>query len=131
MKRTFRQLIVFTFFGVVSATVDFGSYLVLTRFVPIFSGHYIVASVISATLALVVGFYNNRRWTFRAAHLRAPIFYVRFFTVYIVGIGWQNLLLYLLVTAGFVDWLAKAAAILAIAYGWNFVLAKYWVFRYD
>jgi putative flippase GtrA len=129
-----RQIIKFSLVGVMAAVIDLGGYLLLTR---IFDTHYVLTSILTSTAAVSFAFFNNRHWTFRAKPLTedggatwGPQ-YVRYLTVYGFGIVWQNLLLLTLVEYGqLYDWLAKVVAILIVAFGWNFILAKLWVFRY-
>lgn len=126
-----RQVIKFSLVGTLAAAIDFGGYFLLTRFFLWFAEHYIVASFITSSLAVTAAFVNNRRWTFRANGMTIAPQYTRYVAVYVLGILWQNFLLLTFVElVGIPDWMAKVAAVLVVAFGWNFLLAKFWVFRY-
>lgn len=120
----------FSVVGVTSAGVDFGSYIVLTRLFNL-QAYYAETSVVTSVLAMTTGYLLNRKWTFAAqgGNWRE---YIKYFGVYGAGIVLQNALLVLLVEWGNVaDWQAKTGAIVAVGFGWNFLLAKLWVFRKD
>lgn len=125
------QLVRFCLVGGVGAGVDFGSYFILTRLFPILRAYYIGTSLVTSTAATVVAYLINRRWTFCDPRRASFAQYGQYFLVYGIGIVWQNSLLALFVELfGWHDMVAKFAAVLVVGFGWNFVLAKRWVFRY-
>lgn len=130
LRRLLRQAAAFTLVGMTSAVIDLGTYFTLTRTIPIFHDYYIATSFGTGLLAITVGFLINSRWTFRAGgEFRRH--YPRYLTIYLMGAVWQNVLLTAFVEYGNLpDWIAKPIAIVIVAYGWNFLLAKFWVFRY-
>lgn len=126
-----RQLIVFSIAGTTAAAVDFGGYFALTRLVAVLRTYYVATSVATSVAATVVGYAINRRWTFRDPDAASAAQYGQYLLVYGVGVVWQNTLLAVFVERfGLLDILAKLAAILTVAFLWNFTLAKFWVFRY-
>ena len=129
MTHLFLQGVKFSAVGVLSAMVDFGLYLTLTRLWPWSATHIVITSVATSFVAMTVGFLNNRRWTF-SARAAGDTAYLRYLLVYSCGAIWQSLLLGAFVTFGLHDVIAKVVAVLLVAYGWNFLLAKFWIFRY-
>lgn len=126
-----KQLIKFSLVGTVAATVDFGSYIAFTRLIPILQGYYVAVSVVTAFLGTTTAYLLNRRWTFGSAE-ESLYQYSRYLAVYAIGIVWQNMLLYLSVSQmKLPDIIAKGLAIIIVAVLWNFMLAKFWVFRYN
>lgn len=130
MFQVIRQLVKFAAVGAICAGVDLSTYFILTRAVPVLREYFIVTSVGTALLATGLGYVLNRRWTFRHPE-RSWRPYWRYLVVYGLSIVWQNMLLGLGVHwLQLYDVVAKVVAIGVIAVGWNFLLVKFWVFRY-
>jgi len=70
-QRAIRQFLKFSVTGAIGATVDFGSFNILTRVIGwddiylVFGFEVIAANLISVFLAIVSNFYLNKYWTFR------------------------------------------------------------------
>lgn len=132
MIRFIKQIIKFSLVGGISALVDFGSYFALTRTIDILRFYYVGTSIFTSLMAIGVNYLINRRWTFRDPQGISLKQYGHYLFVYGLGIVWHNGLLAL-----FVEWfnlpdlVAKLFAVLIVGYGWNFVLAKFWVFGYN
>ena len=146
-----KQVIKFSLIGGAAAVIDLGGYFLVTR---LWHTDYMITSVLTSLTAVSFAFLSNRYWTFAISGNGAASQYFRFLLVYVLGTVWQNVLLFWLVefvrTAewfnriSFKFWpqdhinyvslgdiFAKVIAILIVAYSWNFVLAKFWVFRYN
>jgi putative flippase GtrA len=131
MRALFWQLVRFCVTGSVAAAVDFGSYVTLTRLVAPLRAYYVATSLATSVAATVVAYLINGRWTFRDPRGASFGQYGQYLAVYGLGVVWQNSLLALAVELlGWPDVVAKLAAVLVVGLGWNFVLAKRWVFRY-
>ena len=118
--------------GLTAALVDFGGYASLTRLHPFFRDNYVAVSLGTAGMATLVTYFGNRLFTF-SSDVRASVSqYAQHVLVSSSGIFWQNLLLFSFVRIGnFNDILAKLVAVSIIGVFWNFLLAKFWVFRYN
>ena len=93
------------------------------------TSHYIVAAVLAFCVAVTNNFLLNRHWTFRAADGSAAFQAPRFLTVSLIALGFNLLVLELLVgVVGVHKIPAQAAAVLA-ATPLNFVGNKLWSFR--
>jgi putative flippase GtrA len=130
-RRALRQFIKFCIVGGINTVVDFGAYFLLTRQTAFFShdgGHYLLAATLTFSLAVVSSFCLNTFWTFRAGgpgwHRRAP----QFVAVTLVGLFINDLVMYLVVTAGGHDMVGKVAAAGLVTF-WNFFAQKHWTFR--
>ena len=127
-----KQIIKFSFVGGISAVIDFSVYFTLTRGVPLFRTYYVVASILSSIGAIAINYLINRRWTFNDQSGISISQYSKYFTVYGLGVLWHNSLLVIFVEAANIhDLIAKVLAVLIVGYGWNFMLAKFWVFGYN
>ena len=130
--RLLKQMFKFSLVGGMSAVLDFSVYFTLTRGVPAFRTYYVAASVLSSIGAIAANYLINRRWTFNDQHGISIRQYSKYFTVYGLGVLWHNSLLVFFVEAANVhDLIAKVMAVFIVGYGWNFLLAKFWVFRYN
>lgn len=124
-----RQFYKFAVVGVANTAIDFLIYLALTRIFSFFADNFVLANIISFSVAVSNSFYWNRKWTFRSVDERHVRQYMKFFIVNVAGLGINTAVLYLLVTyAGFYDVLAKVIAI-GVALFWNFFVNRMWVFR--
>lgn len=95
-----------------------------------FGVHYLVAAVIAFCFAVTNNFLWNRHWTFKATHGHAGFQAARFFTVSVVALGFNLLVLKGLVSAGLHELPAQAAAIVIVT-PINFLGNKLWSFKID
>ena len=125
----FKQFVKFCLVGVTNVIVDFSIYIALTRLIPFFHAHYLVASLISFSLAVSWSFTLNRIWTFENKEKQITFQYFKFFLVSIIGLVLHTLILYILVDYfQFYDILAKAIAVVLVTF-WNFSANKFWTFN--
>lgn len=96
----------------------------------VFDVHYLAAAVIAFVFAVTNNFLWNRHWTFKATHGHAGFQAARFFTVSLVALGFNLLVLEALVTAGVEEILAQAIAIVLVT-PINFLGNKLWSFKVD
>lgn len=127
----FGQFIKFCLVGITNVIIDFSVYIGLTRLIEFFRIHYLIASLISFSLAVSWSFFVNRAWTFKNKQKSVYSQYFKFFLVSAIGLLLHTLVLYILVDYfGFYDILAKAIAVVLVTF-WNFSLNKFWTFNSD
>ena len=121
------QFVKFVIVGGSNTAIDFIVYITLTRLLPWFTQHLVVASVISFLCASVNSYTLNKYWTFRNQRRDHHVLFLKFITVtgssfvlYAIAFAW-------LVSLGFYDLLVKFVLIWFILV-WNFVLSKVWVY---
>ncbi len=106
------QLLKFGAVGSVNTVLDFGLYFLLTRFVGLFSVHYLWANAIAFYIANLNSFIWNKHWTFKKDTSGAKTWlrqYLEFFSVSLVYIFTIQFGLWLLVSEFlWPDLLAKA-----------------------
>jgi len=95
--------------------------------VEIFSMHHLVAATCAFVVAVANNFWWNRHWTFDAKHGHAGFQAARFFTVSVLALVINLVVLELLVRSGMGDIPSQAIAV-AIAMPFNFVGNKLWTF---
>ena len=118
------QLVKFSAVGASGYVVNLAVFTTLVRGLGV---HYILAAVLAFCVAVTNNFLWNRHWTFAAAEGHMGFQAARFFTVSVIALGFNLLVLELLVRADFEKVLAQALAILA-ATPLNFIGNKLWSF---
>lgn len=125
-RRGVRQFVKFGLVGLSSAVIDWGIYLALTR---IFGVFYLMAKILSFSVALFNSYTWNRRWTFRSQDSAKLRQFIKFLTISIVGVVLNSLIMYLAVEhlkVSDIYGLFLASAIVMI---WNFLANKFYTFR--
>lgn len=136
--RTIRQFAKFCLVGASSAVIDVGLLNVLTH---ILNWHWILAQVVSFSLAVTNGFAWNSLWTFRGMNTDSRrTRYAKFYATNVAGLL-LNLFVMKAVMFAMTGQLvnpsrpdplqlniAKAVAIVVVSV-WNFTASKYWTFR--
>lgn len=124
-----KQFIKFSFVGVVVTTIDFTTYILLTRLFEWWGEHYLYANGVAFITAVTFSFFANKFWTFRNDHPSYKKQYAQFFIISTISLTGSQMVLYLLVTvANFNDIIAKLFAI-AVVVMWNFTAYKFIVFK--
>jgi putative flippase GtrA len=119
------QLVRFSIVGATGYVINLAVYSTLVEAVDV---HYQPAAVMAFCVAVTNNFLLNRHWTFRAADGSAAFQAPRFLTVSLVALGFNLLVLELLVgVIGVHEIPGQAAAILA-ATPLNFIGNKLWSF---
>ncbi len=90
--------------------------------------HHIAAAIGAFIVAVTNNFLWNRHWTFRAGEGHAGFQAARFLTVSVAGLGFNLVLLELLVSSADVPELSAQAIALALSMPVNFVGNKLWTF---
>ena len=90
--------------------------------------HYIPAAVIAFCVAVTNNFLWNRYWTFDAKHGHAGFQAARFFTVSVLALGINLIVLEILVSTVGLDELPAQAVAVAFAMPFNFIGNKMWTF---
>jgi dolichol-phosphate mannosyltransferase len=93
-----------------------------------FDVHHIAAAVGAFCVAVVNNFWWNRHWTFDARDGHAGFQGVRFFTVSVIGLGVNLVLLELFVTTVDLPELPAQALAVALTLPVNFIGNKLWTF---
>ena len=119
------QLVKFSLVGATGYVINLGVYSALLKGAEV---HYRTAAVLAFCVAVTNNFLWNRHWTFKATDGHAGFQAARFLVVSLVALGFNLLVLELLVSVGDVPKIpAQAVAVLA-ATPLNFVGNKLWSF---
>jgi dolichol-phosphate mannosyltransferase len=120
------QLVRFSIVGATGYVINLGVYSTL---VAVAGVHYVPAAVLAFCVAVTNNFLLNRHWTFKATNGRATFQAPRFLTVSLVALGFNLLVLELLVGVLGVHKIAGQAAAILSATPLNFIGNKLWSFR--
>jgi len=127
-RPSFGQFVRFGMVGTVNTVLDFSVYYGLTRYFDFWGRHLVTSAVASFAVGVTSSFILNNFWTFRQEASgwlqRAP----RFLLVALSGMSWNALLLWIMVSLGTYDLIAKASATVVVLF-WNFNMQKRWTFR--
>jgi dolichol-phosphate mannosyltransferase len=119
------QLVRFSAVGATGYVINLAVY---TTCVAVLDVHYLIAAVLAFCVAVTNNFLLNRHWTFEATDGRATFQAPRFLAVSLIALGFNLLVLELLVgLIGVHEVVGQAAAILA-ATPLNFAGNKLWSF---
>jgi dolichol-phosphate mannosyltransferase len=118
------QFIQFGMVGVSGYFVNLAVFAVLTA---AFDVHHIPAAIGAFCVAVTNNFWWNRHWTFDARHGHAGFQAARFFTVSVLALVVNLIVLELLVRADFPELGSQAVAV-AFAMPFNFIGNKLWTF---
>lgn len=76
LAKKYRELITYVIFGVLTTIVDFGSYLILTRFLAVNED---ISNVIAQILAIIFAFITNKLFVFEDKNMKAINVLLQFF----------------------------------------------------
>jgi putative flippase GtrA len=116
-------------FGVVGATgyvVNLAVFALLTQ---AFDVHHIPGAIGAFCIAVSNNFVWNRHWTFRARDGHPGFQAARFFAVSVAGLGFNLLMLELLISSFGLDEVPAQAIAVALSMPVNFIGNKLWTFR--
>lgn len=120
------QLVRFSIVGATGYVINLAVYSTLVAAVGV---HYVPAAVLAFCVAVTNNFVANRHWTFRATDGRATFQAPRFLAVSLVALGFNLIVLELLVGVASVHKIAAQALAILSATPLNFIGNKLWSFR--
>lgn len=123
-----QQLWRFASVGVINTSIDIGLYFVLTRTLPLFATHLLVAKALSFGAGTVFSFFANRSWTFKKTTRVHYTELVRFYLT--VGVGMLINVVSLSLAISLLHIPDGAAVVIATitTFAWNFIASKLWVY---
>ena len=120
-----KEFIKFCLVGFSNLILDMSGYWIFTR---VFHLYYILAAVLSFSIAVTWSFFVNRRWTFRRRGSGFAGQYFKFIAANLISMALNLSLLYLFVDyGGLHDLLAKLISSFFVAFV-NFTINKFWTF---
>ena len=125
-----RQFVKFALVGIMNTIIDFGTYILLTRFFPWFAENYLVANGISFLLAITNSFYINKYWTFNSCQKEnTTLQYIKFISLCSISLIIVETILFCLIDFfSFYDLLAKLVSMFFGTF-FNFYFSRIFVFK--
>jgi putative flippase GtrA len=120
------QFIRFTFTGAFTAGLDF---LLLILLVEGFSVHYLLAGAVSFVVAVTLNYLISLVWVFEGGRYSRPAEFLGFFATSGVGLGLNQLILWVSVGSLLLDYRISKIVSIVIVTVWNYATKKYLVFR--
>ncbi|MFH1667665.1 MAG: GtrA family protein [Candidatus Komeilibacteria bacterium] len=129
-RKIFWEAFRFATAGLITVIIDFSIFISLTRFTDYFGVHYLQANMIAFLVAVIVGYFINKYWTFKHAAQKSWPEFVKYIGIMIVGsfIIAQSILYISVEILHIYDLIGKIIGVI-IGYIWNFFNAKYIVFK--
>ncbi|MBU6321676.1 MAG: bifunctional glycosyltransferase family 2/GtrA family protein [Patescibacteria group bacterium] len=127
-RQTRDEALKFVAVGVVNTLIDALAYIALTRGVPAFAAHLLVAKFLSFFAGTVSSLLLNRSWTFGIRTRLSAGEVARFYAMTSLSIAVNVYLMDVFVSLGLYDLYALAITTVA-TFAINFTLSKFWVFR--
>ncbi|EKE14721.1 MAG: hypothetical protein ACD_12C00326G0002 [uncultured bacterium] len=118
----FRYLLV----GGIATLVDLGSLFVLTDLLGIY---YLISGAIAFILGLLINYLLARFWVFRSRYSVIKEFMI-FSFIGLIGLGLNELLLYILVAIFYWWYLAAKIVSIFLVLVWNFLARRKYAFKY-
>lgn len=128
-----RQFIKFSFVGGFTALIDLIIYNILALK---FKMNMYLARTISFTIAIIIGYFLHRFWTFRSKDPKMLHQFLRFvFTVtigLIINLAIMKIVSYFVLNLSSIFWQKNIPVLVAmgIAFLWNFFVNKHWAFKH-
>ena len=123
MRRLIAQLFKFGLVGGIAFVIDYGLLVFLTQICHVY---YLVSATISFTVALVFNYFASMRFVFNG---REGVSRIRLFIVFavlaVIGLGLNDLLIWVGVTALAIDYRIVKIPATAIVMVYNFVTRKF------
>lgn len=116
----------FALVGAVNTSIDYLGFAALVTWTHI---PYLLANVMTFSVAATNSYVLNRRWTFRSTDLRWQRQAAAFFTVMVAGLGLNSLALFFMVDHFHLHKLVAKAIGVALVLFWNFFASRFLVFR--
>lgn len=125
-RRVVRQFVKFGIVGLSSTVIDWGIYLFLTRIFGIF---YLMAKMLSFSVAVLNSYIWNRRWTFRSNDPQKLKQFIKFLTISLVGLVINSTIMYIAVEHLKLNDIYGLFLATAIVLSWNFLANKFYTFK--
>lgn len=125
-RRGVRQFIKFGLVGLSSTAIDWSIFYLLNSF---FGLYYLIAKVLSFSVAVINSYAWNRRWTFCSQNPHRTKEFSQFLTVALVGLSLNTFIMYLVVTVFSGRKIIGLILATGIVVFWDFLANKFYTFK--
>jgi len=119
------KFIKFSLVGFSGVFVDFGTTFICKEWLKI---QKYVANACGFTLAATTNYFMNRVWTFHSTNPHIMLEFTRFFTIALIGLGINTLIVWAMNGKFKVNFYISKLAATVIVFLWNFLINAYFTF---
>lgn len=125
-NESFIRFIKYTLVGTCSSTLDVGGLYVLVQY-----GHVsvLVAATISYIVTAFIGYLLNRIWTFKSNDTKYEIQFVKYLTVSLIGLLFNNITMFILIDVFNVWYIFSKIYALLVVLIWTYWGNNKWTFK--
>ncbi len=123
---TLTKFIKFSIVGFINTVSSYLLFFILLEFAHI---NYLVSSVISYVLGILISYFGNKYWTFRIIRSVWRLEFIKYIILNIVGLAINTLIMVLLVENFKLNPLIAQIFAMSVVIFYNFFGSKFWVFR--
>jgi len=125
-NESFIRFIKYTLVGTCSSTLDVGGLYALVQY-----GHVsvLVAATISYIVTAFIGYLLNRIWTFKSNDTKYEIQFVKYLTVSLIGLLFNNITMFILIDAMNVWYIFSKIYALLVVLIWTYWGNNKWTFK--
>ncbi|MCQ2509545.1 MAG: GtrA family protein [Lachnospiraceae bacterium] len=122
MKKLISQIMKFGVVGVIAFLIDYGVMVFLTEVLGVY---YLLSALISFTVSVIFNYVASMRYVFVGRDdMSKSREFVIFIVLSVIGLGLNELLMWLLVDKLFIHYMLSKILVTAIVMVWNFVSRK-------
>jgi len=116
-------------FSIVGFVNTAGSYLLFFILLEIAHINYLVSSVSSYILGILISYFGNKYWTFRIVRSVRRLEFIKYMILNLVGLSLNTLIMVILVEKYKINPLIAQIFAMSVVIFFNFFGSKFWVFR--
>lgn len=122
MQKLFSQILKFGVVGILAFLIDYGVLILLTE---CFHVHYLISALISFTVSVIFNYLASMKYVFKGKEgMSRSREFVIFLILSIIGLGLNELFMWLLVDKFTVHYMLSKIFVTAIVMVWNFITRK-------
>ena len=124
MKKLINQILKFGVVGVIATIIDFAVLYLLTDFIHI---NYLISSIISFTVSVIVNYILSIKWVFEVNHKQTKKDFIIFVVLSVIGLGINSLIMYLMVDKLHIYYMLTKVFATAVVMVYNFITRKIFI----
>jgi putative flippase GtrA len=116
----------FSIVGFVNTASSYLLFFILLKFAHV---NYLVSSVSSYILGILISYFGNKYWTFRSIRSVWRLEFIKYMILNIIGLALNTLIMFLMVENYKLNPYVAQIVAMSVVIFYNFFGSKFWVFR--